>query len=74
MLNIITACRGQSVADLQGVLGGKQSEAGGALEGLTQLWNENLCPMVQHGIQALQDTLACALSRHEQRVRLVLQT
>ena len=44
---------------LQGVLGPKQPEAGVALESLAQLRNEHLCPVVQHGIEALQDALAC---------------
>lgn len=53
---------GQALAPaplLQGVLGRKQVEGGGALESLPQLRYEHLCPVVKYGVQAFQHTLAC---------------
>ena len=43
---------------LQGVLGRKQVEGAGALEGLSQLGDEDLCSVVQHSVQPFQHTLA----------------
>ena len=44
---------------LEGVLGRKQAEGRWASEGLSQLWDEDLGSVVQHGVQALQHALPC---------------
>ena len=44
---------------LQRVLSPEETKAGVALERLAQLGDEHLCPVVQHGVEALQDALAC---------------